>query len=559
MKTQSMIRKLLLPWLTCENERIRGQINTHNKGLSTRSSSFGLTLVIMQFPYGPYWSTAVNSPFLIDLDFVTPHHFLQVEHRRVHHIALNFGWIMNSDAPSIFPGTLTIRNNTERRKLGFLSCGTGNPIDDCWRCDPNWSRHRKRLADCAIGFGRNAVGGRDGRYYVVTDPSDDDPSHVIEVHYNLRIFNKTIRNNTERRKLGFLSCGTGNPIDDCWRCDPNWSRHRKRLADCAIGFGRNAVGGRDGRYYVVTDPSDDDPVNPRPGTLRHAVIQDKPLWIVFKRDMVITLKQELIMNSFKTIDARGVNVHIANGACITIQFITNIIIHGLHIHDCKQTGNAMVRSSPSHYGWRTMADGDGISIFGASHIWIDHNSLSSCSDGLIDAIMGSTAITISNNYFTQHNEVMLLGHSDLYTRDKVMQVTIAYNHFGEGLTQRMPRCRHGYFHVVNNDYTSWEMYAIGGSANPTINSQGNRFLAPNNRFAKEITKRIVNPDDNEWKNWNWRSEGDLLLNGAYFTPSGRGAADSYARASSLAAKPSSSVATLTSEAGVLHCRKGVQC
>lgn len=106
---------------------------------------------------------------------------------------------------------------------------------------------------------------------------------------------------------------------------------------------------------------------------------------------------------------------------------------------------------------------------------------------------------------------MLMGHSDSYTRDKVMQVTIAYNHFGEGLIQRMPRfllpffpsgcliqksgvlilvclfrCRHGYFHVVNNDYTHWVMYAIGGSANPTINSQGNRFLAPANPFAKEV-------------------------------------------------------------------------
>lgn len=218
-------------------------------------------------------------------------------------------------------------------------------------------------------------------------------------------FSRSIHNGTARRNLGFFSCVTGNPIDDCWRCDPNWQRNRRRLADCGIGFGRNAIGGRDGRYYVVTDPRDDDPVNPKPGTLRHAVIQERPLWIVFKRDMVITLKQELIMNSFKTIDARGVNVHIANGACITIQFITNVIIHGLHIHDCKPTGNAMVRSSPTHYGWRTMADGDAISIFGSSHIWIDHNSLSNCADGLVDAIMGSTAITISNNYFTHHNEV----------------------------------------------------------------------------------------------------------------------------------------------------------
>lgn len=30
------------------------------------------------------------------------------------------------------------------------------------------------------------------------------------------------------------------------------------------------------------------------------------------------------------------------------------------------------------------------------------------------------------------------------------------------------------------------MYAIGGSAAPTINSQGNRFLAPDTRFSKEV-------------------------------------------------------------------------
>ncbi|KAH9681130.1 hypothetical protein WN943_029461 [Citrus x changshan-huyou] len=366
------------------------------------------------------------------------------------------------------------------------------------------------------------------------------------------------RNSTERRKLGYFSCGTGNPIDDCWRCDGNWHKNRKRLADCGIGFGRNAIGGRDGRFYVVTDPRDDDPVNPKPGTLRHAVIQDKPLWIVFKRDMVIQLKQELIVNSFKTIDGRGANVHIANGGCITIQFVTNVIIHGLHVHDCKPTGNAMVRSSPTHYGWRTVADGDAISIFGSSHIWIDHNSLSHCADGLVDAVMGSTAITISNNHMTHHNEVMLLGHSDSYTRDKQMQVTIAYNHFGEGLIQRMPRCRHGYFHVVNNDYTHWEMYAIGGSANPTINSQGNRYNAPLNAFAKEVTKR-VDTAASQWKGWNWRSEGDLLLNGAYFTPSGAGASASYARASSLGAKSSSMVGSITSGAGALTCRKSRQC
>lgn len=65
-------------------------------------------------------------------------------------------------------------------------------------------------------------------------------------------------------------------------------------------------------------------------------------------------------------------------------------------------------------------------------------------------------------------------------------MTIAFNHFGQGLVQRMPRCRRGYIHVVNNDFTEWQMYAIGGSANPTINSQGNRFTAPEDPNAKEV-------------------------------------------------------------------------
>lgn len=82
---------------------------------------------------------------------------------------------------------------------------------------------------------------------------------------------------------------------------------------------------------------------------------------------------------------------------------------------------------------------------------------------------------------------MLFGASDVYSGDSVMQVTIAFNHFGQGLVQRMPRCRWGFFHVVNNDYTHWLMYAIGGSTHPTIISQGNRFIAPPNPACKEAT------------------------------------------------------------------------
>lgn len=65
--------------------------------------------------------------------------------------------------------------------------------------------------------------------------------------------------------------------------------------------------------------------------------------------------------------------------------------------------------------------------------------------------------------------------------------------------------------------------------------------------------------ENEWKKWNWRSEGDLMLNGAFFTRSGAGASSSYAKASSLSARPSSLITSLTMAAGTLSCKKGSRC
>lgn len=48
------------------------------------------------------------------------------------------------------------------------------------------------------------------------------------------------------------------------------------------------------------------------------------------------------------------------------------------------------------------------------------------------------------------------------------------------------RVRFGYAHVANNKYDEWLMYAIGGSANPTILSEGNYFMASKNANAKQV-------------------------------------------------------------------------
>lgn len=123
--------------------------------------------------------------------------------------------------------------------------------------------------------------------------------------------------------------------------------------------------------------------------------------------MNIKLQAELMLTDNKTIDARGANVHIAGGAQITLQFVKNVIIHGLHIHDIKQASGGLIRDSINHYGVRTISDGDGISVYGSTNVWIDHVSVTNCYDGLIDVISASTAITISNSHFTKQNDVII--------------------------------------------------------------------------------------------------------------------------------------------------------
>ncbi|XVE68064.1 hypothetical protein DITRI_Ditri09bG0039000 [Diplodiscus trichospermus] len=438
-------------------------------------------------------------------------------------------------------------------------------IPSLWANIAEFDEYWKQRADQAW---QNTVAAYDPSPGNVTSNLNYNVNKALIKSGNItRGFEGVSGNNTRRNLRGKHTkyklngvCSATNPIDRCWRCRKNWAKNRKKLANCVLGFGHKTEGGKQGRYYLVTDNSDNDMINPKPGTLRHAVIQKQPLWIIFAHDMNIKLSQELLVQSKKTIDGRGANVHIAYGAGITLQFVDNVIIHNIHIHHIVKSSGGLIRDSIDHYGYRTVGDGDGISIFGSTNVWLDHLSMSECQDGLIDAIQGSTAITISNCHFTHHNDVILLGASDSYARDKLMQVTLAFNHFGKELIQRMPRCRWGFFHVVNNDYTHWKMYAIGGSMHPTIISQGNRFIAPDDPKAKEITNRNY-AAKSEWRKWIWRSEGDLFMNGAFFRTSGppKQPKWKFNKLDMIKAKPATFVRRLTRFAGALHCRKKVKC
>ncbi|CAI7824953.1 unnamed protein product, partial [Closterium sp. NIES-53] len=279
----------------------------------------------------------------------------------------------------------------------------------------------------------------------------------------------------------------GNPIDDCWM-GPNWQATPTKLASCVEGYATGTTGGAKGRIYHVTS-NQDDRINPKPGTLRYGATRAEPLWIVFDDDFDFTgLEAEIIVYNDKTVDARGRKVTMGNGPCMAVEFSHNVIVHGMAFKNCKnRVGAISLTTGPDNtVGGRNYLNGYGLYIYASHHVWVDHCSFDYADDTHIDIVAASTAITVSNCFFTNQDKVILMGHDDTYSADRNMRVTVMLNKFGPNLSERLPRGRFGQFHVLNNYYPNgWNIYAIGGSADPTFLSEGNYFVANDKPFLKE--------------------------------------------------------------------------
>ncbi|KAG2261382.1 hypothetical protein Bca52824_068461 [Brassica carinata] len=79
-----------------------------------------------------------------------------------------------------------------------------------------------------------------------------------------------------------------------------------------------------------------------------------------------------------------------------------------------------------------------------------------------------------------------------------------------------------------------------------------------NVLLRQCVTKHEDAPESEWRGWNWRSEGDMLLNGAYFRQSG---AELHRHMQELlaCARPSSLVGSITTTAGTLSCRRGRRC
>ncbi|KAF3327321.1 putative pectate lyase 4 [Carex littledalei] len=268
-------------------------------------------------------------------------------------------------------------------------------------------------------------------------------------------------------------------------------RTLRGLAGQAEGFGQQAIGGLHGDVYHVTTLNDDGP-----GSLRDGCRKPDPLWIVFDISGTINLLSGLRVSSYKTIDGRGQRIKLTG--------------KGLLLRECEHVivCNLAIEAGRGH-------DVDAIQIKpNSKHIWIDRCSLSYFEDGLIDISRGSTDITISRCYFSNHNKTMLIGARSCDIIDRSIRVTV-HHCFFDGTRQRHPRVRFGKVHLYNNYTRNWGIYAVCASVESQIVSQSNIYEAGDKKL---VFMHLIEqaPDKDVGTCGSVKSEGDLFLNDAKF-------------------------------------------
>jgi pectate lyase len=171
----------------------------------------------------------------------------------------------------------------------------------------------------------------------------------------------------------------------------------------------------------------------------------------------------------KTIRGVGANSGIS-GATLNIEDMdpANVIIQNMNI--------------------RGVPGNDAVQIESATHVWLDHNTMSSTVesdpdfyDGMIDITHAADYITVSWNIIRNHWKTSLVGHSDGNASEDRGHLRVTYHHnWFDHTFERGPRVRFGEtVHVFNNYYTdvnnNADSYAIASTMNAGLLVERNVF------------------------------------------------------------------------------------
>jgi len=210
------------------------------------------------------------------------------------------------------------------------------------------------------------------------------------------------------------------------------------------GYGAGTTGGGSAAPVTVTSAS----------ALISAMQSGSPAVVRVSGMITISGMQKVASN--KTVIGVGSGSGIAGGG-LDMSGVSNVIIQNLN--------------------FRGSSD-DAIDVQqGSTRIWIDHNTLSSAHDGLVDIKRASDFITVSWNHFFSHDKTMLLGHSDSNGAQDRGHLRVSYHHnWFDGTNQRHPRVRFGNpVHVFNNYYGGVTSYGVASTMEGGTLVEGNYF------------------------------------------------------------------------------------
>ncbi|GIF66779.1 hypothetical protein Ais01nite_48140 [Asanoa ishikariensis] len=142
--------------------------------------------------------------------------------------------------------------------------------------------------------------------------------------------------------------------------------------------------------------------------------------------------------------------------------------------------NVIVRNL-NFRGWPD--DAINVQMF-SHHVWIDHNTWTTGTDGGVDIKRGSSYVTVSYNHADGTDKNMLLGHDDENSAQDIGRLKVSYHHnWFDDTNQRNPRVRFGdQVHVYNNYYNDTGNYGVASTENAGVIVEGNAFVNVDDPF-----------------------------------------------------------------------------
>lgn len=164
-------------------------------------------------------------------------------------------------------------------------------------------------------------------------------------------------------------------------------------------------------------------------------------------------------------------------AVLYIKNVSNIIVRNIVIQG---------HGSNQDQAW------DNLNIENSKNVWIDHCEFWDGQDGNADVVKGADNVTFTWCKFgykikSSHNLSNLIASSDKETESQgKLNVTFMFN-WWVSASQRMPRCRFGNIHVVNNLYTSdasvtagTDQIGVSAGVQCHVRTEKNVFIGINN-------------------------------------------------------------------------------